>query len=54
MEKGKVKATITLDGVPHEIYISLERARQIKRLQKLIKESQKKGKKSKPLNTKSL
>lgn len=38
MEKNEVKATITLDGQTHEIMISKERAMQIKRLQKLIKE----------------
>ena len=38
MEKKEVKATITLDGQTHEIMISKERAKQIKRLQKLIKE----------------
>ena len=39
MEKKEVKATITLDGKTYEIRISQERARQIKRLQKLIKEN---------------
>ena len=39
MEKKEVKATITLDGQTHEIMISRERAEQIKRLQKLIKEN---------------
>jgi len=41
METGNntVKATITLDGQTHEIMISKERAIQIRRLQKLIKEN---------------
>jgi hypothetical protein len=39
MEKKEVKATIILDGKAHEIYISRERAEQIKRLQKLIKKN---------------
>ena len=39
MEKKEVKATITLDGQTYEIMISKERAAQIKRLQKLIKEN---------------
>lgn len=39
MEKKEVKATIKLDGKAHEIMISRERAEQIKRLQKLIKEN---------------
>lgn len=39
MEKKEVKATITLDGKTHEITISQARAEQIKRLQKLIKET---------------
>ena len=39
MEKKEVKATITLDGQTHGIMISRERAIQIKRLQKLIKEN---------------
>ncbi len=39
MEKKEVKATITLDGKAHEINISSERAEQIKRLQKLIREN---------------
>lgn len=34
-----VKAMIKLDGQTHEIMISRERAEQIKRLQKLIKEN---------------
>jgi len=38
-ENNTVKATITLDGQTHGIMISRERAVQIKRLQKLIKES---------------
>ena len=38
MEKKEVKATITLNGKVHDIYISKERAEQIKRLQKLIRE----------------
>jgi len=42
MEKTEVKATIKLDGKPHEIMISRERAEQIKRLQKLIKEGRQK------------
>jgi len=33
----ELKATITLAGKPHEIYISQEWTKQIKRLQKLIK-----------------
>jgi hypothetical protein len=39
MKTKAVKATITLDGKAHEIMISKERAEQIKRLQKLIKEN---------------
>jgi hypothetical protein len=39
MKKKAVKATITLNGKAHEIMISKERAEQIKRLQKLIKEN---------------
>ena len=42
MEKEEEKATITLDGKTHEIMISKERAMQIKRLQKLIKEDRQK------------
>lgn len=44
MEKKEVKATITLAGQTHEIYISRERAEQIKRLQKLIKENKSRNK----------
>jgi len=44
MEKKEVKATITLAGQTHEIYISQARAKQIKRFKKLIKEERaKKG-----------
>jgi hypothetical protein len=39
MEKNSVKATITLDGKPHEIMISKVRAEQTKRLQRLIREN---------------
>ncbi len=39
MENKEVKATITLDGKAHEIMISKERAEQIRRLQKLIREN---------------
>lgn len=37
--KGKIKASIKLDGKIYVIYISPERAKQIKRLQQMIKES---------------
>jgi len=37
--KGKIKAGIKLDGKNYVIYISPERARQIKRLQQMLKES---------------
>ncbi len=39
MEKKEVKATIKLDGKNHEIWINKERAEQIRRLQKLIREN---------------
>lgn len=39
--KGKIKARIKLDGKNHVIYISLERAKQIERLQQMIKENRK-------------
>ncbi len=39
MEKKEVKATIKLDGKSHEVWISKERAEQIRRLQKLIREN---------------
>jgi hypothetical protein len=49
MKKKEVKTTITLDGQTHEIMISKERAIQIKRLQKLIKE---KNTQANPLHSK--
>ncbi len=39
MEKKEVKATIKLEGKTHEVVISKERAEQIRRLQKLIREN---------------
>ncbi len=39
MEKKEVKATFKLDGKSHEVWISKERAEQIRRLQKLIREN---------------
>ncbi len=39
MEKKEVKATIKLDGKSNEVLISKERAEQIRRLQKLIREN---------------
>ncbi len=39
MEKKEVKATINLDGKSHEIWISKERAEQIRRLQNIIREN---------------
>ncbi len=45
MEKKEVKATIKLDGKSHEVWISKERAEQIRRLQKIIREERLKNKK---------
>ncbi len=45
MEKKDVKATIKLDGKSHDVWISKERAEQIRRLQKIIREEHIKNKK---------
>ncbi len=39
MEKKEVKAIINLDGKTHEVWISKERAKQIRRLQNVIREN---------------
>ncbi len=44
MKNKKVKATIKLDGEAYEVWISKERAEQIKRLQKIIRENNIKNK----------
>ncbi len=47
MEKKEVKATIKLDGKSHEVWISKERAVQIRRLQNIIRENNQKKNRNK-------